>query len=111
MGALFTSLFAKITAIVQWFADLFIAIFVALWDIFRDAFAWVFEQGLSVVVSAVGALDLSGITNAINSYGSIPANVMVVMSAIGLTQAFTIIAAAITIRFTLQLIPFVRLGS
>lgn len=103
-------LLGKITALVSWFSALFVAVFVALWDIFRDIFAWVFEQGLSVASSAIGSLNLSGI-NANLNYGSIPANVMLVMSCIGLGQALAIIAAALVIRFTLQLIPFVRLGS
>jgi hypothetical protein len=110
VGSFFTMLFSKIAAVVQWFADLFVSIFVALWDIFRDMFSWVFEEALTVVSSALGALDLSGI-NANLNYGSIPANVMLVMSCIGLGQALSIITAALVIRFTLQLIPFVRLGS
>lgn len=103
-------LLGKITALVSWFSALFVSIFVALWDIFRDTFAWLFEQMLTVAISAVSSLDLSGI-NANLNYGSIPANVMLVMSCIGLGQALAIIASALLIRFTLQLIPFVRLGS
>lgn len=110
MGAFFTMLLGKITAVVSWFSLLFVAIFVALWDILRDIFAWIFEQGLTVSSSAIGSLNLSGI-NANLNYGSIPANVMLVMSCIGLGQALAIIASALVIRFTLQLIPFVRLGS
>lgn len=110
MSGFFTMLLAKITALVLWFSGLFVAVFVALWDIFRDIFAWLFEQMLGVAVSAISTLDLSGI-NANLNYGSIPANVMLVMSCIGLGQALAIIASALLIRFTLQLIPFVRLGS
>ena len=110
MAGFFTMLLAKITALVSWFSGLFLAVFVALWDIFRDIFAWLFEQMLGVAVSAISTLDLSGI-NANLNYGSIPANVMLVMSCIGLGQALAIIASALLIRFTLQLIPFVRLGS
>jgi Protein of unknown function (DUF2523) len=111
MGGLFTQLFAKIAAVIAWFGNIVVSIFVSLWDIFRDVFAWLFEQMLTVATTAIGALDLSGVTSNITSYGSIPANVMLVMSCIGLGQALAIIAAALVIRFTLQLIPFVRLGS
>lgn len=111
VGQFFTMLFSKIAAVVSWFSALFVAVFVALWDIFRDMFAWVFEEGLKVVSSALGALDVSGINANIHAYGSIPANVMLVMSCIGLGQALAIISSALVIRFTLQLIPFVRLGS
>jgi hypothetical protein len=110
VGSFFTTLFAKIAAVITWFSDLFVAIFVSLWDILRDAATWVFEQGLTLASSAVGSLSLSGI-NANLNYGTIPANVMLVMSCIGLGQALAIITAALVIRFTLQLIPFVRLGS
>ena len=110
MSGFFTMLFSKITALVSWFSALFVAIFVSLWDIFRDIFAWVFEQMLTVATTAISSLDLSGI-NANLNYGSIPANVMLVMSCIGLGHALAIISSALLIRFTLQLIPFVRLGS
>jgi hypothetical protein len=110
VGSFFTTLFAKIAAVITWFSDLFVAIFVSLWDILRDAATWFFEQGLTLASTAVGSLSLSGI-NANLNYGSIPSNVMLVMSCIGLGQALSIITAALVIRFTLQLIPFVRLGS
>lgn len=111
MGAFFTMLFGKLAAIVSWFGNLWVAIFVAFWDIFRDVFAWFFEQGLTLAVSVIGSLDLSGITNNLTAYGSIPAGVMQVMGALGLGTALGIISSALVIRFTLQLIPFVRLGS
>lgn len=111
VGSFFTTLFAKIAALVAWFSALFVAVFVACWDLFRDIPAWVFEQMMQVASSAMSSLPLTGITNNMANYGSIPANVMVVLSACGLSQAFTLIAAALVIRFTLQLIPFVRLGS
>lgn len=111
MGGLFTMLLAKLGAIVSWFSALAVAVFVSLWDIFKDVFSWLFEQCLTVATTAVSSLNLSGITASITGYGSIPANVMLVMSSIGLGQALSIISAALVIRFTLQLIPFVRLGS
>ena len=66
---------------------------------------------LTVATTAIGSLDVSGINSNIANYGSIPGQVMVVMSAIGLGQALAIISTALVIRFTMQLIPFVRLGS
>lgn len=111
IGDFFSMLFTKLTAIVAWFGSLFVAVFTAGWDFVRDAFAWLFDQLLGVAVTALGALNLTGITNNVSSYGSIPANVMAVMSAIGLGVALGLIASALVIRFTLQLIPFVRLGS
>jgi hypothetical protein len=110
-GGFFTTLFAKLSAIVAWFASLFVNIFIAAWDILRDFVCWIFEQICGLALAAVSGLDLAGITNGIASMGSIPANAMFVLSAVGLGQALAIVSSAILIRFTLQLIPFVRLGS
>lgn len=111
ISSAFSMLFAKITAVLQWFGDLFISIFVALWDIFKDVFCWVFDQSLSIVTTAVSAVDVSAFAGLTASMGSIPASVSQVLSCIGVGTAFTAIAAALAIRFGLQLIPFVRLGS
>jgi hypothetical protein len=111
MAAGFSMLLAKIASLLGWFGSLFVAVFVAFWDIFRDIAAWVFDQVLSVVVAAVAAVDVSGISGNLAGVGSIPANVMEVMGAIGLGQALALIAAGLAVRFALQLIPFTRLGS
>jgi hypothetical protein len=105
------SILDKISAVVQWFADLFVAVFVALWDILRDVFAWVFDQVLTVAVSGVTSVDVSGLTNNLQGAFVIPQKILEVASAVGLAQALAIIGAAITVRLGLQLIPFTRLGS
>lgn len=110
-GGFFTMLFAKINAVLAWFGSLFVAVFSALVDLLRDLVCWIFDQICGVALSALTALDLTGITNGIASMGSIPANVMAVLGASGLGAALGIISTALVIRFTLQLIPFVRLGS
>lgn len=111
MATGFTLLLAKLASFLSWFGNLFVAVFVALWDILRDAAAWVFDQVMQVAVSGVQSVDVSGISANLSGFGSIPANVMEVMGAIGLGQALAIISAALTVRFALQLIPFTRLGS
>lgn len=110
MAAFFTMLFAKIAGAVAWFGSLFIAVFVAGWDMFRDVCAWVFEQLMSIAVTAVSSLDTGAIPGA-SSFGAIPADVGNVLSVLGVGTAITMITAALAIRFILQLIPFVRLGS
>lgn len=110
VGSFFTMLFAKITAVLSWFSALFVAIFVSIWDVVKDAFSWLFDQVLSVATSAITAIDVSGLSN-VNGFGSVPADVLNIMALIGVGKAITIITAAIGIRFALQLIPFVRLGS
>jgi hypothetical protein len=111
MGAFFTALFAKFSAVVAWFGSLAVAVFTAFSDLFKDIFAWVFEQVLGVAQGLINAVDLSGITQYSNLWQSGPAQTLEVLSALGLGTAFGIILAAIGIRLILQLIPFVRLGS
>lgn len=109
MGGFFTTLFSKIAAVVQWFSDLFISIFVAFWDIFKDIFSWVLEQLLSVAVAAISSFDVSAFPA--NAWGSIPSELLNILSVLGVGQCVAIISAALLIRFGLQLIPLVRLGS
>jgi hypothetical protein len=101
----------KIVGAIAWIGELFVAVFVALWDILRDVFTWVFEQVLDVAVIALEAVDTSSLAGAGSAWGSLPGKTIEVMSAIGVTQALTLIVAALGIRLVLQLIPFTRLGS
>lgn len=111
MAAGFSMLLSKLAALVTWFADLFVSIFKAAWYLVTDAFCWGFDKSLEVSVDAVKTIDVSGVSSNVNAYGAIPAGMLQVMACIGLGQALAIIASALAIRFGLQLIPFVRLGS
>jgi len=111
MGQFFTMLFSKIAGAVEWFGKLFVAVFEALWDFIRDAVCWPFEQVMDIVVSAVSAIDLSGLSSHVGAWGSLPAELINVLGLLGVGHAAAIIVAAITIRLLLQLIPFTRLGS
>lgn len=111
MGGLFTILFAKIAAVVKWFADLFVAVFKAAGDLLADTLAWAFEQCMEVVEGAISVLDFTAITSALGTFGQIPEGVLEVMAASGVGTGLAIVASALAVRFALQLIPFVRLGS
>jgi len=111
VGQFFTMLFAKLASIVTWFGKLAVAVFASGWDFACDAFCWPFDQITDILVSAVQSLDLSGLQQQVGSWGSLPADVINVLGLLGVGQASAIIISAITIRLTLQLIPFVRLGS
>lgn len=114
MGALaagLSLLISKVAALASWFGALFVAVFAALWWLVTDAAVWVFDQVLSVAVSAVGSLDWSAAEGWGAYWSMVPAEMWDVLSVIGLGTAFQIIAAAIAIRFALQIIPFTRLGS
>jgi len=111
MVAAFTMLFAKIAAVLTWIGQLFVKCWVAAWDIVRDAACWPFEQCMKIVVSAVGSIDTSALSGSLQSWGSLPADLLNILGLLGVGTAISIIAAAIGIRLTLQLIPFTRLGS
>ena len=105
-----TMLLAKIADVIKWFSDLFLAIFVSLWDIIKDAFSWCFEQIMEVAVDAVSAIE-TGDIDAAGGWGSLPAELLNILGLLGVGQATSIIVAAIGVRLVLQLIPFTRLGS
>lgn len=111
MSAFFSMLLAKISALLGWIGALFVAAFAALWDLVKDAFAWLFEQVLKVAVSAIGAIDTSAIDAYAAQVGPLPAELLNILGLLGVGTAISIITAAIAIRLVLQLIPFVRLGS
>lgn len=111
MGALFGMLLAKVTAVVTWFLNLFLAVFVALWLLGKDAFSWLFDQVLTVAISAIGGIDVAGLNGYVSTVGTMPAQILNILSLLGIGTAISIIASAITVRLVLQLIPFTRLGS
>ena len=98
-------------AIWKWFSDLAGDQFQKLWDLLTDLVCWALDGILGLIVSAVGALDVSGLDNYTNSVGEVPGEIINIMQMAGLGTASQIILAAIGIRLVLQLIPFTRLGS
>lgn len=111
MAAAFTMLLAKIAAVVKWFGDLFVSVFVAIWHVVTDLVCWAFDGFLGVAVEALADVDTSGISSYGAAWSSLPGEVINILQLLGVGEAMAIIASAITIRVTLQLIPFVRLGS
>lgn len=101
----------KIVAALVWIGELAIEAFRSLWWVVTDLVCWAFDGFLGIAVSATSVLDLSGLTAYTSSWGSLPAQVLEVLAAIGLVPAMGIIVSAIGIRLVLQLIPFTRLGS
>lgn len=87
-------------------ADIFIAQFVFV----KNAVLWVFDALLGVVVSAVAAI--SFVIPSTSAYWSqVPPEIINILSLVGFADCMAVIAVALLVRFTLQLIPFVRLGS
>jgi len=99
-----------ITTLVKFVSDLVVNIFKAMWDMATDLVCWVIEKLLDLVVSALKALDLSGLQGFAPA-GGLPEEILNVMALCGVGSAVAIITTAIGIRLALQLIPFTRLGS
>lgn len=111
MGDLASWFWLQIKRALTWIGDLFTDVFLAAWDFFMDGVCWVFDKLLDLALSAVSGLNVSAISGAVSAWGSIPPEVMNILSLLNVGTAIAIISAAITIRLVLQLIPFVRLGS
>lgn len=111
MGGLFTALFAKLSAIVQWVIDCIKQLAKDGWEMATDVPAWCFDQVLGVVVGALEEIDVSAFDAYSQSWGSLPGEVLNAVAYLGVGQGAAIIMAAIGIRLLLQLIPFTRLGS
>lgn len=105
----FTSLLAKIAGLAKWFLDVFKQIFIDMWNLVTDMFCWVLDSALSLASSIVSAITVPFDPG--TYYAMIPAEMANVLGLIGIPQAISMIVAALAIRFLLQLIPFVRLGS
>ncbi|MEZ8020048.1 DUF2523 family protein [Vibrio splendidus] len=94
------------------FLDLCLSILLSLWDMLIDLLCSIFEVVFDLVVSIV-----DGLGGVFSSFGllqylnMLPEDMLNVMSLVGANEASAIIVSAVVVRFILQLIPFVRLGS
>ena len=109
-------IFTAITDFVEWFGLLVVEVFKSAWLVLTDLFIWLFVSLFSLaadLLQNIGRLfNINSLTSQVSSlWSSIPAETSAILSAIGLPSAMAIIATGILIRFALQLIPFVRLGS
>ena len=107
----FTALFKYLRGGLEWVGKLFIQIFVDLWEFITDAFVWVFDSVLEIAASAIGSLDVGGIPQLSSVVGTLPGEILNILGLLGVGSALGIVMAALTIRFALQMIPFVRFGS
>ncbi len=112
VASFFTMLFAKVVAFAEWLFELAVEVFRSLWLFVQDAFVWVFDEVLGVAISALGEIDVSALSGfSASGWGALPSEILNILALIGVGSALQIITAAILVRVTLQLIPFVRLGS
>lgn len=107
----FTLLLAKIAALALWLGKLAVAVFAAFWLLSTDLGCWFVEQCFDAAIALVNQVDVSGFQQSIAAWGSLPAEVINILGLLKVGTAAAMIAAAIVIRVSLQLIPFTRLGS
>lgn len=103
----------------EWLVELFniimsftYSLFLSIPQMCKDLFYWIVEQLMLVMKYAADlVLSLFAPIDVSQYLSAIPSNVSWVFSMVGLPNCLMIIGTAIVIRLTLQLIPFVRLGS
>lgn len=94
------------------FVDFLYQIILSLLDMLKDLFIWIVEQLMTVAKLAIDGLgSLLGGLDIASYFSAIPPETGYYLNALGVSQGMAMIATALTIRFLLQLIPFVRLGS
>lgn len=94
------------------FVDYLYQIFTSAVDFLRDFFFWVLDNLFGAVIYILDGLrSLFEGLNPLQYVSMIPPETQYFMSVCGINDAMSMIVTAIIIRMTLQLIPFVRLGS
>ncbi len=111
MAAVFSTLFAKIAAVVKWFGELFLGVFKSLWDLLTDVPCLLLEQAFDIVISAFSAFNFDGVTRSLGAFNELPAELVNILGLLGFAEAMGIVGTALTIRILMQLVPFTRLGS
>lgn len=111
IGRFFSALLAKLAALAEWFLAVVVQAFVDLWEFVTDAGLWFVDQGLELAVGLVAKLPGDEFPDFSGAWGSIGGEALNILGLIGLHYCLGLLATALLIRFGLQLIPFVRLGS
>lgn len=94
------------------FLDLCLSFLLSFWDMTIDLICLTLETILMLAVDLV-----NGLGGVFSSFGllqylnMLPDEMLNIMALVGANEASAIIVSAVIVRFTLQLIPFVRLGS
>lgn len=102
----------SIKSAVQALIDFIYRLFLSVTEFLKDFFWWLLDNLIGVAILMLDGLGtaFSGL-NPLQYIDAIPNETKAMMAMTGFNECISIIIAAITIRFTLQLIPFVRWGS
>lgn len=103
----------------DWFAERWndfitwgLSLLLSVWDMFNDLICYVLEQLFNVVTVLISGISGAFTTFSITTYLEVlPSQMLNLMALIGVNEVSVIIVSAVIVRFLLQLIPFVRLGS
>lgn len=76
------------------------------WIRFKNLGVEVFDSMLDIVDTLLASISTAGLTVPV-----IPSEYVWLIAQTGIAEALALVAAGVLVRFTLQLIPFVRLGS
>lgn len=96
----------------QGLIDFIYRIFLSIVDFLKDLLMFVLDSLFDAVIFLLNTLeDLTEAMNPLEYISAIPDETKSFMAMVGFNESMAIIVTAILIRLTLQLIPFVRLGS
>lgn len=102
---------AKIAGFAGWILALIKGVFTAAFVFGGDLFIWCLDSLMGISAVALNALDLGSLSTSVFQWGSLPPGLIHYLQLLGFSAALDLIVTACIVRFTLQLIPFVRLGS
>lgn len=112
MIGIIRSILNYIAGLPAWFLALVLAVFTSLSDLGKDLFCWTIDEAFTLVEFILNSLPSDfGQFDPSAYFNALPQPLVNAASYIHLPQALAIIVAALAIRFLLQLIPFIRLGS
>ena len=94
------------------FVDFFYSIIISLVEMLKDLFFWLYETVTDALLVLVNSLsDIFDIFDITSYLSALPADTINIMGLIGIDTISSMIVSCLLVRFILQLIPFVRLGS
>jgi len=96
-------------AIAGFFIAILSGIIETLYNVLTDVFLWIFDAILTMAESVLSSLNFD--FPSIQPYLiELPDEVVNIMKLVGVPECLVILTTALTIRFTLGLVPFINLG-
>ncbi|GAB1110738.1 MAG: hypothetical protein SwBeaMacB_13850 [Shewanella algae] len=94
------------------FVDLLYMLFLSWVDFYTDYLFWILDTLFQAIIFILGTFgDLFQGLNPMQYISAIPPETQYFLAICGFNDAMSMIVSSLIIRFMLQLIPFVRLGS